>query len=234
MSFFLCREPVLRRIPLVRYSARTKRENRVKVQLLKDFAQYGAKGEVIDVLPGLMRNKLHPNNGACYIIPELNMGPKIPVVKREVRLQQQRAQQTHVEQQAAHKERQNAVVDMLKKNKEVKAAVEPVAIDGLLFDLPEDAVVTGDVVASKGYSMITLELGLDTLRFSIVDGPVSKTDIVKRIQDSVGFAVPEKDVQVSFKGEDVESLSRAGEYQLVIKQEGSESVVTKKVLVKKD
>jgi ribosomal protein L9 len=235
MSSSLFTHPVLKRVPLVRYSARTKRENRIQVQLLKDFPQYGVKGEIIEVLPGLMRNKLYPNNGACYIIPKLNLGPKIEVVKRDTRLQQQqqKLQQERLQQQLQEQKRQNAIDEMLaKKKKEVVAEkIAPVEIEGLLFDLPEGVEASGDIVASQGYSMITLEVGLDTLRFQLEGGAVSKKLIAQKIQDLVGFSVPVKDLEIIQKDQSLETLDTVGEYRLVIKQQGVDTLINKKILV---
>ncbi|SCV03990.1 LAME_0H14862g1_1 [Lachancea meyersii CBS 8951] len=51
------------------YSALSKRTNKVKVQLLKDFPQFQLyKGQVTSVSPSLMRNYLHWRNGARYIL----------------------------------------------------------------------------------------------------------------------------------------------------------------------
>ena len=53
------------------YSALSKRTNKVKVQLLKDFPQFQLyKGQVTQVSPSLMRNYLHLSNGARYILKE--------------------------------------------------------------------------------------------------------------------------------------------------------------------
>lgn len=234
MSSFLFRTPAVTRVPLVRYSARTKRENRITVQLLKDFPQYGLKGEIINVLPGLMRNKLHPGNGACYVNEKLNMGPRIPVVKKEVRLQLQRLAQERLEaqEQRAQLKKQELVSEMLTKDQQYKGkkSVEKLDtqdIEGFLFDLPEGVASTGEVIASHGYSMITLEVGLDTLRFDTV--PLSKEQVVNKIQDVVGFSVPVGDVKIIQKDVAVETCDKAGEYKLVISQ--GEGSVTKKIVV---
>ncbi|BAO39784.1 54S ribosomal protein L50 [Kluyveromyces marxianus] len=52
-------------------SALTKRTKRVQVQLLKDFPKFQLRaGEVVNVKPSLMRNFLHNENGARYILKE--------------------------------------------------------------------------------------------------------------------------------------------------------------------
>ncbi|SCU87908.1 LAMI_0D07976g1_1 [Lachancea mirantina] len=51
------------------YSALSKRTNKTKVQLLRDFPNFQLiRGQVLEVSPSLMRNYLHPGNGARYIM----------------------------------------------------------------------------------------------------------------------------------------------------------------------
>lgn len=49
-------------------SSRRYASTKVPVQLLKDFPGLGYKGEVVQVAPGRMRNELHVNNGAAYVV----------------------------------------------------------------------------------------------------------------------------------------------------------------------
>lgn len=60
---------------------RGKLDKRIPVQLLRDFPGLGYKGEVVKVLPGRMRNQLHRNNGAAYVLE--NEPLRIELVKRE-------------------------------------------------------------------------------------------------------------------------------------------------------
>ncbi|GMG34738.1 unnamed protein product [Ambrosiozyma monospora] len=65
----------------VRHSAQSKK-NRISVQLLKDFHGVGVRGQIVQVKPSAMINRLHPRNGAVYLnIPGAK--PVIPVVKPE-------------------------------------------------------------------------------------------------------------------------------------------------------
>lgn len=70
------------------------RAKKVPVQLLKDWPRLGKRGEVVEVSEGLMRNKLHAQNGAAYVLkgeplripiyirPDIQASvPKIPVEK---------------------------------------------------------------------------------------------------------------------------------------------------------
>lgn len=59
------------------------RAKKVTVQLLKDFGNVGHRGEVVQVTEGLMRNKLHPENGAVYILEGQPL--RIPLVRRQLK-----------------------------------------------------------------------------------------------------------------------------------------------------
>lgn len=59
-------------------SALTKRTNKVKVQILKDFPKFQFyTGEVVDVKPSLMINYLHNNNGARYILNQKDLDQEL-------------------------------------------------------------------------------------------------------------------------------------------------------------
>ncbi|QPG76018.1 hypothetical protein FOA43_003404 [Brettanomyces nanus] len=63
----------------VRYTAQSKKK-RIVVQLLKDFAGVGVKGQVVHVKASTMINRLHPFNGAAYLNYS-GAEPVIPVVQ---------------------------------------------------------------------------------------------------------------------------------------------------------
>ncbi|SCW00339.1 LAFE_0C02014g1_1 [Lachancea fermentati] len=66
------------------YSALSKRTNKVKVQILKDFPQFQLyKGQVTRVSPSLMRNYLHIGNGARYILSESDVDEELLQVSAE-------------------------------------------------------------------------------------------------------------------------------------------------------
>ncbi|CDR43661.1 CYFA0S12e02960g1_1 [Cyberlindnera fabianii] len=235
MSSVLFRQPAFKRVPLVRYSARTKRENRISVQLLKDFPQFGQKGEIIEVLPGLMRNRLHPNNGATYIDPKLGLGPKIPVVKRDVRQQQVQTQrQQSLKQQTAQVAAQKALEKEADTTKKTPQKINPVELKGLLFDIPSEASgSSGNITPSSGYSMLTLNITLGTLQFSLSEtNPITKATVSDKITQAVGLTTPVSDIKLTnAKKEEIEEISTEGTYKLTISQEGSQSVVTKTIQV---
>ncbi|KAG7880595.1 hypothetical protein KL905_002569 [Ogataea polymorpha] len=82
----------------VRYSAVSKRK-RIAVQLLKDFPSIGVKGQIVQVKPSVMINRLHPYNGAVYMhLPDSK--PRIPVVEpKEADLMSKRPEQQGTESQ---------------------------------------------------------------------------------------------------------------------------------------
>lgn len=61
---------------------------RVTVQLLKDFPDLGVRGQLVNVTAGRMRNQLHRNNGAAYVLKGEPL--RIPVVAEEVIAERQR------------------------------------------------------------------------------------------------------------------------------------------------
>lgn len=61
----------------VRYKSKTK----INVQLHKDVPGLGLRGEIVRVLPGRMRNQLHPHNGASYVLEGKPL--RLPVVTRQ-------------------------------------------------------------------------------------------------------------------------------------------------------
>ncbi|KAG7927228.1 hypothetical protein KL925_002599 [Ogataea polymorpha] len=82
----------------VRYSAVSKRK-RIAVQLLKDFPSIGVKGQIVQVKPSVMINRLHPYNGAVYMhLPDSK--PRIPVVEpKDSDLMSKRPEQQGTESQ---------------------------------------------------------------------------------------------------------------------------------------
>lgn len=240
MSSFLFRAPVIKRVPLVRYSARTKRENRISVQLLRDFPGHGVKGEIIEVLPGLMRNKLYPNNGATYIIPRLNQGPKIPVVTREeIRAREEEkiraSQEQFLAQQEARLSALNARKQASKDAANAKnAEAKPLSIKGLLFKQSSDSVSEGKISSSTGdYSLISLETKLPSeITFSSI--PQTKATIIKEISKLTnGIQVKSEDLQLFQGKESVEQFNEKGDqFKVVIMPEFAQGEkITKKVFI---
>ncbi|KAH3681267.1 hypothetical protein WICPIJ_007772 [Wickerhamomyces pijperi] len=236
MSSFLFRSPATKRVPLVRYSARTKRENRIQVQLLKDFPEYGAKGEIIEVLPGLMRNKLYPQNGAAYIIPRMNLGPKIPVVTREeIRAREEEKIRIVQAGQLAEQEARLAASAAKKQAIKEQATKEskPLSIKGLLFKQSTTSTASGNITSSAGeYSLIALETKLPAvITFQTI--PQTKSTILSEILKLTnGISVQASELQL-FKGkESVEEFSEKGQFKIVIEPEFAQGEkISKKIII---
>ena len=80
-------------------------DKKIPVQLLKDVPGLGVRGEVVSVTPGRMRNQLHRNGGANYVIK--NVALKIPAVSRESILERQKIEREAKEAaEAAQREAQ--------------------------------------------------------------------------------------------------------------------------------
>lgn len=56
--------------------------NKVLVQLLKNVPGLGVRGELVKVAPGRMRNELHAQNGAAYVLKDMKL--RIPRVMKPV------------------------------------------------------------------------------------------------------------------------------------------------------
>ncbi|ODQ82468.1 hypothetical protein BABINDRAFT_10894 [Babjeviella inositovora NRRL Y-12698] len=69
---------------LVRHYASARRAKHCTVQLLRDHANVGQKGEIVQVLASAMRNYLHRDNGAAYVLA--GEAPRIPVVEAKKQL----------------------------------------------------------------------------------------------------------------------------------------------------
>ena len=67
------------------------RSKKVTVQLLKDWPGVGYKGQVVSVSDGMMRNRLHPHNGAAYVLKGEPL--RIPLYSEEAARARQRAEQ---------------------------------------------------------------------------------------------------------------------------------------------
>lgn len=99
------------------------RAKKIPVQLLKDWPRLGKRGEVVEVSEGMMRNKLHANNGAAYVLKGQSL--RIPLYTRS----QVEASGPKVKAQAAEPKQEitaEAHVEAPKKEK-------PSAIDFLKF-----------------------------------------------------------------------------------------------------
>jgi hypothetical protein len=116
------------------YSSRVRTPKRptkkVPVQLLKDWDGLGAKGEIVRVAPGRMRNQLHRFNGAAYVLP--GVAPRIPVRTRDEVLAEKKAKQERLEEEQRRKDNL-ASQTQLKTSKSTVTAKELAKLANLSF-----------------------------------------------------------------------------------------------------
>lgn len=98
------------------------RAKKIPVQLLKDWPRLGKRGEVVDVSEGMMRNKLHANNGAAYVLKgqplriPLYIRPDVETRRPTVKSQPAEKKQEILVEEAveAPTKEQPSVIDFLK------------------------------------------------------------------------------------------------------------------------
>lgn len=102
-------------------SSRRYVSTKVSVQLLKDFPGLGYKGEVVQVAPGRMRNELHVNNGAAYVVKGEPL--RLPLRTRES-IEAEKAKEAA--QVAEQRERQRAQERIARQERERTSRAEKV------------------------------------------------------------------------------------------------------------
>lgn len=174
----------------VRYKSKTK----INVQLHKDVPGLGLRGEIVRVLPGRMRNQLHPHNGASYVLEGKPL--RIPVVTR---------------QQAALEEEKRRAALLASQTPEVEEVVdETVDYSELGFlQFPKSASETSEPIqpseteASDFYSLHNalqslpnmLSVRNEILETGFLKQHYSAKDFASYISNLVGFPVTEEFVQ---------------------------------------
>lgn len=217
MSSNLFKQIPFARVPLVRYSVASKRFNKAEVQLLKDFPSVGKKGQILKVSHSLMRNKLHPHNGACYIVP--GQGPRIPIYKEPKKI-------IRVAPKPSKVGTPNAPAPK-------KISID---IEGLLLNIPKDnSKASSRIQPSKAsYSLFNLSVNLGDLKFKVQeeDGslktPIDKSAIAAQIKKMVNISVPESDITLKIKRDVISEITKTGEYRLEI---GTSEKAIKKIFV---
>lgn len=215
MSSALVKSLPFARIPLVRYSVSAKRRNMAEVQLLKDFPSIGKKGQILKVSHSLMRNKLHPKNGAAYILPD--QGPRIPVYKEPIK-------------KVEVKEKKVVSKNIFEPAKPKKPSID---IEGLL--LPTGNLFNSAEQAT-GYSLFSLSVNLGDLMFkvpaanNILKKPITKEDIQTQIRRLADIEVPLSDLTLLGNNRPQEVIKNEGIYEVQIGT-GKETI-SKNVLVR--
>lgn len=210
---------------LVRFAttrAAASKSSKIRVQLLKDFPLVGARGEVIRVKPAFMRNYLHVNNGACYLLE--GQEPRIPVVKRvkqEVRkapVEEKVPEPTAVESDpssgAMSLDELSTLFNNMRKARRGTAA-RPTG--EATFAASENIGFTATEVSQ----LVPRVHGIQVETF-----PYTKKQLSETIYNISGLEIPES----SIKWNGVTELSKAGEYEYTIDVPG-ETTNVKRILV---
>ncbi|GME87871.1 hypothetical protein B5S28_g1295 [[Candida] boidinii] len=192
----------------VRFSAQSKKK-RITVQLLKDFPEFGVKGQIVQVKPSIMMNKLHRNNGACYILP--GQGPRIPVVepKEEVKT---------VEDELAAKE-------SVKPQPTPKAKAKLFSLDELVsVNINELLGTSLEVLAAKIPKKIvflndaeedgSLKKPINNERLISTLGSLIKKELKE--DESIGNFFKETTLTVSNQDGSYKTIEKTGKYKLTI------------------
>lgn len=210
---------------LVRFaSTRTvaNKSGKISVQLLKDFPLVGARGEVVRVKPAFMRNYLHVNNGACYLIE--GQGPRIPIVKKvKQEVRKAPVEKTVPEPKAVESDQNSGAMSLdelstlfnnMRKSRRGTAARET---GEATFSASENIGFT----AAELTQLVPRVHGIQVETF-----PYTKKQLSETIYNIAGLEVPES----SIKWNGVTEISKAGEYEYTIDVPG-ETTNVKRILV---
>ncbi|CCH46909.1 hypothetical protein BN7_6514 [Wickerhamomyces ciferrii] len=223
MSSILYKALPSARIPLVRYSARSKRLNKAEVQLLKDFPNVGVKGQIVKVSHSLMRNTLHRYNGAAYILP--NQGPRIPVVKPK--RNNLTFSNTNVETQVKVEKPKPIEIKPEIKQQPKQQSKPEIKIPGLLLNIPTNSQSTPKTNISPSDSLSLFKLSRELSTSLTINKPglndtnlseaLTKKDIVSFINSSVTSKIQESNLEIkSNSNETINKIELFDDYNLLI------------------
>lgn len=224
-------------------------DKRIPVQLLKDFPNVGVRGEIVKVLPSVMRNYLHMNNGAAYLIKGKE-GPRIPVVDRSVYLaQQEKIKQRDGEIKAAKKKEEAE-----KLAKETKASTTALSVDELsnLFqNIKKNKKISETTTESETTTATsTAEAFADEYFFTSLDVsqsipetytlnlsgsiilPITKEFLVSQFYNTAGLEIPVSALKlISKDGEVVAEVIAPGTYTISIEVPNEREQVKRTLVV---
>lgn len=220
---------------------------KIPVQLLKDFDNFGYRGEVIKVLPSVMRNYLHMGNGAAYITNEV--GPRIPVVdKSDFRAQQAQLAQEKAAELALSKQR---AAEKAAREEEI-GKVGALSLDELsnLFQSMKNSGKRGkqqlsiqdkstqQVVESSEITYTSLDISLDipeTFYVQLTDQitlPVTKELLAMQMYNMSGIDIPVSTITLGHEKEgEVKEINSSGKYILSLEIPGEREAVERIVIV---
>lgn len=214
----------------IRHASTKRIENKsgkIPVQLLKDFPQVGARGEVIRVKPAFMRSYLHINNGACYILE--GQGPRIPVVKRvkqeprkvvEVKTQPEPSKSADSEATsgAMSLDELSSLFNKMRRSRGSNRVEE--AQNEATFAASEEAI---GLTASEITQLVPRVHTIQAKSF-----PFTKKSLVDAIFSILGISVPESSIKLN----GISEFSASGSYEYSIDVPGDNTVVKRSLVLR--
>uniref|UniRef100_A0A060TCP6 ARAD1D01254p n=1 Tax=Blastobotrys adeninivorans TaxID=409370 RepID=A0A060TCP6_BLAAD len=223
----------LKRAPARALNGKRFASTKIPVQLLKDFPGLGYRGEIVHVKPGRMRNELHVNNGAAYLVK--GAAPRIPVVSRE-EIDARRAKE-----EESKKTKEKKIQEQLAKEKqerELQQRQKRVShMTNLLFNKPaESSGEKATAGAAPGADAYVLSSAMSSLpktlhikwttageSDSALDIELSTVDIANHLSILLGHQV--KPSYLKFNTESGNTIDKVGSYQLSVLVPGSSEKV---------
>lgn len=220
-----------------------KADQRIPVQLLRDFANFGVRGEVVKVLPSVMRNYLHMNNGATYLTK--TKGPVIPVVDRSAYLaQQEKIKQREAAQLALAKQQQS---DLLAEQEAAGKRASAMSLDELssLFrNVKGKRGLAAPATATAIEQEPALELQYTSLDVTVaipatynvflsdnVPLPITKEYLLEQFYNNAGLEIPASLLALSNAEGAVSEAAAPGTYSLSIEVPNERSPVVRTLIV---
>lgn len=212
----------------VRYTAQSKK-NRIDVQLLKDFPGVGVKGQVVNVKPSAMTNKLYPNNGAVYMNYK-GAEPAIPVVTKAAASAAAAAlKAAELQEKKSKKEKK------VKLNPILKSEIENTEKKDDLLSLDDLLAIDLNVLSKENEDLIFAKLPkklviLKKAKDNKLQSPIETQYISSQIEIALSRYVRESDLTAKFfknentsiivkneAGEALELIERLGSYYAEVK-----------------
>lgn len=198
---------------LVRYkkSPAPRRPEKIPVQLYTDVAGLGNTGEVIRVRPAFMRNVLHRDNSAGYVMKGVKT--KLDVVEKSVPVEE--IQEVEIEEVIEEKKVEssamslNELTNLFSTMKTTRSKIRTVA---QTFAASEEVGFSVDEIRK----LVPAKYVLDSLRFDL---PVKKTKLSEILFDFTGIEVPVGGITIRGSDGDVEQIVEKGTYVWVVTSE---------------
>lgn len=217
----------------VRYGSHASRKlkvpEKIPVQLLKNVESIGVKGEVINVRPAFMRNFLHVDNKATYILK--GEKPPLPVVIKAANPIQPKVEKHEVK------------IDTTK----VKQTTSAISLDELSSLFQKMSKKSGQKVVSTSfvqdepaseniYSISELKQAIPSV-YTIQTSkskplPLDVNHISDILFDLSGINVPNSAIQVSLGKTIVKSIEKIGTYNLIISSPTEKTSLNMSLIVK--